>query len=74
MKFYQYWIIIIVVILVLVSIYNIAKMIALISETKGNKLAQSKEVNKDMRNLLVSIALLSLVSLVYIIIIFKEIG
>ena len=72
MKFYQYWIIIIVVVLVLVSIYNIAKMIVLISENKGKKL--SSEVNKDMRNLLVSIALLSLVSLVYIIIIFKDVG
>lgn len=74
MKFYQYWIIIIVVVLVLISIYNIAKMIILISENKGNKIKASTEVNKNMRNLLVSIALLSLVSLVYIIIIFKEVG
>ena len=48
-------------------------MIILISESKDNKISPSSEVNKNMRNLLVSIALLSLVSLVYIIIIFKGI-
>lgn len=74
MKFYQYWIIIITVILVLVTVYNIAKMVILISQNKTDKISPSTELNKNIRNLLISMALLSLVSLVYIILIFKQVG
>ena len=72
MKFYQYWIILIVVVLVLISIFNIVKMIALISESKDDVIPTSKELNSNIRNLLISIALLSLTSLIYIILIFKN--
>lgn len=71
-KFYQYWIILIVVVLVLISIFNIVKMIALISESKDDIIPTSKELNSNIRNLLISIALLSLTSLIYIILIFKN--
>ena len=71
-KFYQYWIILIVVVLVLISIFNIVKMIALISESKDDVIPTSKELNSNIRNLLISIALLSLTSLIYIILIFKN--
>ena len=73
MKFYQYWIIIIVVLLVLISIFNIIKMVSLITNTKDDYISPSKELNKNIRNLLISIALLSVISLVYIIIIFKQV-
>lgn len=73
MKFYQYWIILIIVLLVFISIYNITKMIVLISSNKDETFAPSVELNKNIRNLLISIALLSIISLVYIIIVFKNI-
>ena len=72
MKFYQYWIILIIVLLVLISIFNITKMIILIKDNKDDTFAPSVELNKNMRNLLISIALLSIVSLVYIIMVFKN--
>ena len=73
MKFYQYWIILIIVLLVFISIYNITKMIVLINDNKDDTFAPSVELNKNIRNLLISIALLALISLVYILMIFKMI-
>lgn len=72
MKFYQYWIIIITVILVFISIINIAKMIMLINKDNSKKIEKNKELDVNIRNLLVSIALLSITSLVYIILIFIQ--
>ena len=71
MKYYQYWIILIIVLLVFISICNITKMIILIGDNKDDTFAPSVELNKNIRNLLISVALLSLVSLVYILMVFK---
>jgi hypothetical protein len=72
MKFYQYWLIIIVAILVIITVVNIAKMIMIIGKDNEKKLTASKELNIDIRNLLISMALLSLISFIYIIMIFKQ--
>jgi NADH:ubiquinone oxidoreductase subunit 5 (subunit L)/multisubunit Na+/H+ antiporter MnhA subunit len=73
MKFYQYWIIVIAIILVFLTIFNITKMIMLLNKEKGDKLEQTKELNVNIRNLLISMALLSLTSLIYIILIFMQV-
>ena len=73
MKFYQYWIIIIAVVLVFLSVFNITKMVVLINREKGTKLEHTKELDVNLRNLLISMALLSLTSLVYIILIFMQV-
>lgn len=74
MQFSGYWIIIITVILVLISIYNIAKMIVFLSKNKYPKIDDNDSLNSNIRNLLLSVGLLSLVSLIYIILIFSKIG
>ena len=74
MQFSSYWIIIIVVILVLISIYNVAKMIVFVSKNKYPKIDKDDTLNSNIRNLLVSVGLLSVISLVYIILIFSKLG
>ena len=74
MNFSSYWIILITVILVLISIYNIAKMIVFLSKHKYPKIDKDDSLNSNIRNLLVSVALLSVVSLVYIILVFSKLG
>lgn len=74
MHFSSYWIIIIIVILVLITIYNVAKMIVFLSKTKMPKIDRDDSLNSNIRNLLVSVGLLSLVSLVYILLIFSKLG
>ena len=74
MQFSSYWIIIITVILVLISVYNIAKMIVFLSKAKMPKIDKDDTLNSNIRNLLVSVGLLSVVSLVYIILIFSKFG
>ncbi|MBR1416533.1 MAG: hypothetical protein IJ572_01795 [Bacilli bacterium] len=72
MKFYQYWLIIIIALLVIISIYNIIKMIVLISKSKYPKIDNDDVLNRNIRNLLVSIGLLSVIALVYIFLVFKQ--
>ena len=72
MNFSSYWIIIITIILVLISIYNVAKMIVFISKAKYPKIDKDDSLNSNIRNLLVSVGLLSVVSLVYIILVFSK--
>ena len=74
MKFYQYWLIIIIAILVIISIHNITKMIILISKNKYPKIDNDDVLNRNIRNLFVSIGLLSVISLVYIFLVFKQLG
>ena len=74
MQFSSYWIIIITVILVLISVYNIAKMIVFLSKTKYPKIDKDDTLNSYLRNLLISVGLLSVISLVYIIIVFSKLG
>lgn len=73
MKFYQYWIIIITIVLVFISIFNITKMILLINKDNSNKIEKNKELDVNIRNLLISMALLSITSLIYIIFIFIQV-
>lgn len=72
MQFYQYWLIIIVVILVAISIKNIAKMVTFISKSKYPKIDNDDLLNRNIRNLFVSIGLLSICSLIYIMIVFFQ--
>ena len=74
MQFSSYWIIIITVILVLISIYNISKMIVYLSKNKYPKIDKDDILNRNIRNLLVSVGLLSVVSLIYIMLVFSQLG
>ena len=71
MPFYQYWLILIIVILVIISIHNITKMIIFINKNKYPKIDEDDSLNKSLRNMLISIGLLSIISLVYIMLVFK---
>ena len=72
MQFYQYWIVAIVFVLVIISLRNIIKMIIFISKNKYPKIDNNDILNRNIRNLLLSIGLLSVVSLVYIMLIFFQ--
>ena len=72
MQFYQYWLILITIILVLISIYNVTKMIVLLSRTKYPKIDKDDILNSNIRNLFISIGLLSVCSLVYIMLVFFQ--
>ena len=72
MQFYQYWIILIIIVLVIVSIRNITKMIIFISKNKYPKIDKDDSLNKNLRNMLISIGLLSIIVLVYVMLIFKQ--
>ena len=74
MKFYQYWLVVIIIIFVIISIYNISKMIILINKSKYPKIDKDDLLNRNIRNLLISIGLLSITSLVYIMLIFSQIS
>lgn len=74
MQFSEYWIIIIVVLLVIISVYNIAKMVVYLNKAKYPKIDKDDILNRNIRNLLISVGLLSIVSLVYIMLVFKNFG
>lgn len=67
MKFSAYWILLITVILVIISVINISKMVRMISKESKNK-----ELDIGIRNMLISIGLLSIVSFIYIILVFNS--
>ena len=69
MQFYQYWLVIIVCVLVLISLYNIIKMCVFISKNKYPKIDNNDMLNSNIRNLFISVGLLSVCSLVYILLI-----
>ena len=69
MQFYQYWMIIIVLVLVIISIHNIVKMCVFISKNKYPKIDNNDILNSNIRNLFISVGLLSVCSLVYILLI-----
>ena len=73
MQFYQYWLVLIIIIVV-ISIHNITKMIIVISKSRYPKIDKNDILNRNIRNLLVSIGLLSIVSLTYIMLVFRTIG
>ena len=72
MQFYQYWLVIIVAILVLISLFNIIKMCMFISKNKYPKIDNNDILNSNIRNLFISVGLLSVCSLVYILLIFFQ--
>ena len=74
MQFYQYWIILFVILFVVISIINIAKMIVYISKNKSEELEKNEELKKNIRNLLVSIGLLSVTAIIYILLIFYHVN
>ena len=74
MNFSQYWLVLIIIILVVISIHNITKMIILISKSRYPKIDKNDILNRNIRNLLISIGLLSVVSLVYILLVFRTMG
>ena len=69
MQFYQYWLVIIVFVLVFISIFNITKMCIFISKNKYPKIDNNDILNSNIRNLFISVGLLSICSLVYILLI-----
>ncbi len=70
MQFYQYWILVITLVLMIISIFNIAKMFVFISKSKYPKIDQNDMLNSNIRNLFLSVGLLSVVSFVYIMMVF----
>ena len=72
MQFYQYWLILIIILLVIISLYNIVKMIIFVTKNKYPKIDKDDSLNRHLRNMLVSIGLLSVIVLVYVLLIFKQ--
>ncbi len=72
MQFYQYWLLVITFILVFISLFNIVKMFIFISRSKYPKIDNDDMLNSYIRNLFLSVGLLSVCSFVYIMIIFFE--
>ncbi len=70
MQFYQYWLVVIVFLLVFVSLFNIIKMFVFISRNKYPKIDNNDMLNSNIRNLFLSVGLLSVCSLVYIMLVF----
>ena len=72
MQFYQYWLVLIIIFLVIISLYNIIKMILFINKNKYPKIDKDDSLNSHLRNMLISIGLLSIIVLVYVLLIFKQ--
>ena len=72
MQFYQYWLMLIIFVLVIISIRNIIKMIIFIGKNKYPKIDKDDSLNRHLRNMLLSIGLLSIIVLVYVLLLFKQ--
>ena len=72
MQFYQYWLVIFIVIFVIISIVNITKMLILVSDKKYVQAKKDDSLNQGIRNLLISIGILMIVSLIFIIMSFSN--
>ena len=72
MQFYQYWLVMLVVILVIITIVNITKMLMFVSNKKYEQAKKDDSLSRGIRNLLVSVGLLCVVSLVFIILTFTN--
>ncbi len=67
MNFAQYCILLLASLFVIITVINLSKMVVLITkETKNN----SQELDAGIRNLLISVGLLSIASFIYIVLIF----
>jgi len=72
MKFYQYWLLVITILLVAITVYNISKTIIIFSKNMEKRnVSQNKDLNNSIVNLLLSTALLSIISLLFIILAFN---
>ena len=72
MQFYQYWLVVIVFILMFISLYNIVKIGIFVSRNKYPKIDKNDMLNSSIRNMFISIGLLSVCSLVYIMLVFFQ--
>ena len=67
MNFAQYCILLLATLFVIITVINLSKMVVLITkETKTN----SQELDAGIRNLLISVGLLSIASFIYIVLVF----
>ena len=67
MNFAQYCILLLASLFVIITVINLSKMVVLITkETKTN----SQELDPGIRNLLISVGLLSIASFIYIVLVF----
>lgn len=67
MNFAQYCILLLASLFVIITVINLSKMVVLITkETKTN----SQELDTGIRNLLISVGLLSIASFIYIVLVF----
>lgn len=67
MNFAQYCILLLASLFVIITVINLSKMVVLITkETKNN----SQELDSGIRNLLISVGLLSIASFIYIVLVF----
>lgn len=67
MNFAQYCILLLASLFVIITVINLSKMVVLITkETKNN----SQELDVGIRNLLISVGLLSIASFIYIVLVF----
>lgn len=69
MNFYQYWIVLIILFLVIITLINIIKMLGIFNE---NSFKNNDLVKKNLTNLFISLAFLSITSLVYILMVFNS--
>ncbi len=72
MQFYQYWLVVIVFLLMFLSLFNIVKMFVFLCRNKYPKIDNDDILNRNIRNLFISVGLLSVCSLVYIMLIFFQ--
>ena len=67
MNFAQYCILLLASLFVIITVINLSKMVVLITkETKNN----TQELDAGIRNLLISVGLLSIASFIYIVLVF----
>ena len=67
MNFAQYCILLLASLFVIITVINLSKMVVLI--TKATK-TNSQELDAGIRNLLISVGLLSIASFIYIVLVF----
>ena len=67
MNFAQYCILLLASLFVIITVVNLSKMVVLITKETKNS---SKELDSGIRNLLISVGLLSVASFIYIVLVF----
>ncbi len=67
MNFAQYCILLLASLFVIITVINLSKMVVLITKKTKNS---SKELDSGIRNLLISVGLLSIASFIYIVLVF----